>query len=339
MKKSILVIGAFLASSLTTINAQYVIDSQRSINISSDTDSAGGNEGISLLARNSTLAWFTPDNIAHKIRTFFEATSTFQSSTHFNSTTHFNGIPYFNKEAKFGQLVDFRNGYKVTSGSVDFNIGTFSSKSSASFIAHVDRNSNDPNVDTFKVLYGTNAAKILDVGINKTQLSSREFESANDGSFIVNVDVNNNSQVDKFKVLYGNEKREVLSAGKDDVIISTKLVTKNDISTKNIAAEDIVANRIVLNVGSFPDYVFADEYRLMPLEEVASYIKKNKHLPNMPSEAEVVAKGMNVAQINTILVEKVEELTLHTIKQEEKINMLLKELQAIKKAVEATKKK
>lgn len=126
-----------------------------------------------------------------------------------------------------------------------------------------------------------------------------------------------------------------LGHGKDEKISFTDGDNKEMASLKDGI---LTLDKVVLNVGSFPDYVFADEYRLMPLEEVASYIKKNKHLPNMPSEAEVVAKGMNVAQINTILVEKVEELTLHTIKQEEKINMLLKELQAIKKAVEATKK-
>ncbi|WP_442265419.1 hypothetical protein ACSIGC_13940 [Tenacibaculum sp. ZS6-P6] len=331
MKKTIFLLGAVLVSSFTTVSAQYVIDSQRSINISSDTDSAGGNEGISLLARNSTLAWFTPDNITHRVRTFFEARSNFQSSAHFNSTTHFNGIPYFNKEAKFGQLVDFRNGYKVTSGSVDFNIGTFSSKSSASFIAHIDKNSNDPNVDTFKVLYGTNATKILDVGIGKTQLASREFESTNDGSFTVNVDVNNNSQVDKFKVLYGSEKKEVLSAGKEDVIISTKLVTKNDISTKNIAAEDIVANKVTLRVGSFPDYVFANDYELMPLNEVDSFIRKYKHLPNMKSEKEVVKEGMELKELTLKLVEKVEELTLYTIQQQKLIENLQAKLTTLKK--------
>ncbi|RBW62386.1 hypothetical protein DS884_01955 [Tenacibaculum sp. E3R01] len=321
MKKSILVLGAFLATSLTTINAQYVIGSQRSINISSDTDSAGGNEGISLLARNSVMASFTPDNISHKIRTFFEA------PTIFKGTAHFDGIPFFNKAAKFGQEVDFKNGYKVTSGSVDFNIGSFTSKSFASFIAHIDRNSNDPNVDTFKVLYGTAGTKILDVGISKTQLLSRNFESRNEEGFVVNVDINNNSVVDKFKVLYGNEKREVLSAGKDDVTISTKLVTKNDISTnniksKNIAAEDIVANKVTLRVGSFPDYVFADNYELMPLEAVASFIKKHQHLPNMKSEKEVVKEGIDLKELTLKLVEKVEELTLYTIQQQQLINEL-----------------
>ena len=92
----------------------------------------------------------------------------------------------------------------------------------------------------------------------------------------------------------------------------------------------LTLNSVVLNVGSFPDYVFSKDYKLMPLKEVAAYIKENNHLPNMPSEAEVIAKGMDVKQINTVLVEKVEELTLHTISQEEKISKLLKDLTEVK---------
>ncbi len=321
MKKSILLIGAFLATSLTTINAQYVLDSQRSISIEADTDQKGGLEFMRFLVSGKEAAGFTRDWLQFRIDSYFNEKVTFRKATTFNE------MPYFKKTAKFGQEVDFKNGYKVTSGSVDFNIGSFTSKSSASFIAHIDRNSNDPNVDTFKVLYGTAGTKILDVGISKTQLLSRNFESRNDGGFVVNVDINNNSVVDKFKVLYGNEKREVLSAGKDDVTISTKLVTKNDISTnnirsKNIAAEDIVANKVTLRVGSFPDYVFANDYKLMSLEEVASFIKKHQHLPNMKSEKEVVKEGMDLKELTLKLVEKVEELTLYTIQQQQLINEL-----------------
>ena len=100
----------------------------------------------------------------------------------------------------------------------------------------------------------------------------------------------------------------------------------------------ITTDRVVLNMGSFPDYVFAKDYDLMSLEEVDAYIKENKHLPNMPSEKEVVANGMSVGQINTILVEKIEELTLHTIDQEKQIDTLTLHLQnqelQIKKLIE-----
>ena len=108
----------------------------------------------------------------------------------------------------------------------------------------------------------------------------------------------------------------------------------NNNNTEMVRIQDgiITTDEVRLNVTTFPDYVFAKDYDLMPLEEVAAYIKTNKHLPKMPTEAEVVKNGMNVSQINTILVEKVEELTLYTINQEQKIEVLLKKI----KTLEAT---
>lgn len=108
----------------------------------------------------------------------------------------------------------------------------------------------------------------------------------------------------------------------------------SDVEKTRIQDGTITTDRVVLRVGTFPDYVFSDSYDLMPLEKVEAFIKKNKHLPNMPSEKEVVAKGMSVGQINTVLVEKVEELTLHTIDQEKKIDQLEKELATLKSAVQ-----
>lgn len=123
--------------------------------------------------------------------------------------------------------------------------------------------------------------------------------------------------------------------------VKKKIIFDVDASDNAYAFIDkghLTAKGVTLDVGSFPDYVFAEDYNLMPLKEVSAYIKANKHLPNVPSEAEVIANGMNVAQINTILVEKVEELTLHTISQEEKIDALTQEMEALKALITASKK-
>lgn len=62
-----------------------------------------------------------------------------------------------------------------------------------------------------------------------------------------------------------------------------------------------------------PDYVFEDDYALRSLEQVEAYIKENKHLPDVPAGAEFEKNGMNVGEMNTILLRKVEELTLYVI--------------------------
>ena len=97
----------------------------------------------------------------------------------------------------------------------------------------------------------------------------------------------------------------------------------------------VKANGVVLNIGTFPDYVFEDEYELMCLEELEKYIKTNKHLPKMPSEAHVVEHGADLGQINQVLVEKVEELTLYTIRQHKEIRTLYNELKVFKDQLKA----
>jgi len=74
------------------------------------------------------------------------------------------------------------------------------------------------------------------------------------------------------------------------------------------------------------DYVFEDSYPLRDLTEVESYIKANKHLPGVPSAKEIDANGIDLADMQRILMEKIEELTLYTLKQQGQIEELKKEL-------------
>lgn len=70
---------------------------------------------------------------------------------------------------------------------------------------------------------------------------------------------------------------------------------------------------------AWPDYVFESSYDLKPLSEVASFIRENGHLPNVPSAKEVEEKGVSLGEMDRILLEKVEELTLHMIEQQKLI--------------------
>ena len=64
-----------------------------------------------------------------------------------------------------------------------------------------------------------------------------------------------------------------------------------------------------------PDYVFEQGYPLMPLEQLAQYVQREKHLPNVPSAAEVRENGLNLVKLQASMLEKIEELTLYTIQQ------------------------
>jgi hypothetical protein len=68
-----------------------------------------------------------------------------------------------------------------------------------------------------------------------------------------------------------------------------------------------------------PDYVFEKDYELLSLTELETYINQNKHLPEVPSAKEMEKDGLNLKEMNLILLKKVEELTLHLIEQK-KVN-------------------
>jgi hypothetical protein len=80
-------------------------------------------------------------------------------------------------------------------------------------------------------------------------------------------------------------------------------------------AGGIQAQEVVVNTG-WSDYVFGPNYRLRPLAEVATYIRENHHLPDIPTEAEVKEKGVSLGEMQSKLLAKVEELTLHMIELE-----------------------
>ena len=73
---------------------------------------------------------------------------------------------------------------------------------------------------------------------------------------------------------------------------------------------------------AWSDFVFADDYKLRQLSEVSAFIKKNKHLPNVPSAQEVVQNGIDIAEMDAKLLQKVEELTLYVIELEKKVKAL-----------------
>jgi hypothetical protein len=86
---------------------------------------------------------------------------------------------------------------------------------------------------------------------------------------------------------------------------------------------EVYARKVVVTTSGFPDYVFDKDYKLPSIGEVEQYIKENKHLPEVPSAAEAECEGIDVASMNNILLRKIEELTLYSIKQQAQIDMLM----------------
>ncbi len=101
-----------------------------------------------------------------------------------------------------------------------------------------------------------------------------------------------------------------------------------DTGNHRLAVEGTIgAREIKVEVGTWSDYVFKEGYNLLTLEEVEEHIKEKGHLINIPSTEEVEANGVELGEMNKLLLEKIEELTLHLIvlrKELDKQNKQLK---------------
>ncbi|NQX40239.1 hypothetical protein SAMN05421820_105122 [Pedobacter steynii] len=92
----------------------------------------------------------------------------------------------------------------------------------------------------------------------------------------------------------------------------SKLSVKGNIRAKEIKVEN----------ANWPDYVFKKSYPLSTLQETEKYIEEHGHLPGIPSAEQVKANGVNLGEVNSKLLEKIEELTLHLIRQQKEIDLL-----------------
>jgi len=87
----------------------------------------------------------------------------------------------------------------------------------------------------------------------------------------------------------------------------------------------------VLVESDWADYVFANDYKLPALNEVKSYIKDNGHLSGVPSAEEVKKTGIGVGTSTAMLLQKIEELTLYAIQQQEEIQLMKSKIEKMEK--------
>lgn len=81
----------------------------------------------------------------------------------------------------------------------------------------------------------------------------------------------------------------------------------------------IRAREIKVEATGWPDYVFSPKYSLPSLDNVASYIKANGHLPGIPSAENIDSDGVALGEMNKLLLKKIEELTLYLIEKEKQL--------------------
>jgi len=75
----------------------------------------------------------------------------------------------------------------------------------------------------------------------------------------------------------------------------------------------------------WPDYVFEEDYNLLPLSEVEQFIQQNNRLPDIPSAKEIEENGLNIGEMQSKLLLKIEELTLYILDLQKQIDELKKQ--------------
>lgn len=101
--------------------------------------------------------------------------------------------------------------------------------------------------------------------------------------------------------------------------------TENDKSFTVTREGEVFARKYTTTLNNIPDYVFDEAYELMPLDSLQNYIQTEEHLPNVPSAEVYEAEGVDLGEMNRILLEKVEELTLYVLQLKEEIEVLKNE--------------
>lgn len=135
--------------------------------------------------------------------------------------------------------------------------------------------------------------------------------------------------------------RKIITIPSDSAIIY--IGSKLGIGTKDPSAElsvngTIKARKVTVTQNSWSDYVFNDDYPLMSLANLDSFVRRNRHLPDIPSAKEVAENGINIGDNQALLLKKIEEMALYLIQQQRQIDALTKRNRSFEKHIKTLKK-
>lgn len=135
--------------------------------------------------------------------------------------------------------------------------------------------------------------------------------------------------------LGGGSKRLNICKWEDQTVVIGDVPIPTINNYKLYVGKGILTEKLKIALSSdavnWSDFVFDENYKLASLTEIESYIKVNHHLPEIPSAEEIYKNGLDVAQMDAKLLQKIEELTLHLIEMEKKNNELEKRVLKLEK--------
>lgn len=234
------------------------------------------------------------------------------------------------------------------SGESNVFLGAFAGHSNVSGVrnAYIGDRAGSGQKGSFNVAIGDKAGKVLaanssdynvfigaNAGKNKTANDSHEL-------YIQNQDPDDTNTT---PLLYGQFPHVDAGGTQQEGRLAINydrfpLATDGNPYTLAVNGKTITEEVKVMVETTWPDYVFAKDYNLMSLTDLEAQIGVLGHLPGVPSAKEVEENGHELGQMDAILLEKVEELTLHLIEMDKTIKRLEKVEQELRKENEALRK-
>jgi hypothetical protein len=177
--------------------------------------------------------------------------------------------------------------------------------------------SNGPNGGNVRLAGGTN--NVVTIG------SPANIRTFNGDALRIENPNNNNTT---FYV--ATDGRTIISSSNSDAFEIRDPNNSNKVNFKVKTNGETYSRFVRVSVQNFPDYVFAQGYKLPKLEDVELYYQTNKHLPEIPSASEVENSGLDLGEMNKLLLKKVEELTIYLVEQNKTVEtqkLKLKEIE------------
>jgi len=243
-----------------------------------------------------------------------------------NVNSTFAGIVKINPEFTTGSLFqigangDAYNFIVGSTGAISSNIGNYRSQFYANptttYLGLRDNN----NTEIFKVSNDPTYGSYIHLPKANSRIVISDYGSyrLNDGKLIVkqgNAVVEGNITAENDLFVEGNVG---IGTGNPD----EKLTVKGKIHAEEVKVDLSVPPDYVFEKYYTGESLLKSDYQMPTLQEIEAFTKLNHHLPNVPSAEEIQKDGLKLGEMTSILLQKIEELTLYTIEQEKRINAL-----------------
>lgn len=166
-----------------------------------------------------------------------------------------------------------------------------------------------------------NAKRNKDAELRDTEASSYAIDFSNDA---LQIRTAYKQSPRGSEITNWNQAVSVNTDGKITLNGKIGINTKNNVDGYALAVDGgVISTKVFIKeVNHWPDHVFADDYKLLDINELKNYLNTNKHLPGIPSEKEVIEHGYDLNEMQFLLLEKIEEMTRYILQLQEEIDAL-----------------